>query len=612
MRNTEFYVGDTISKNSIRVTVTDDYGNTRVLGTEEFSINPNTYDTAGWHTPTVLYTQGNATATFDVEFKEDKVKSLTAEWKGRDLPVGTKIDKDFIKVGVTFESGRTKDETDAKFSFAPQRIQKEGSNKITVSAYGKTTNLTINGKKSNKPELEGPSGNNRGDLDSIEVTYTGPTVAPGAPINRSDFEVKRIYEDGTTNIVPTANILISPAVAGSAPSTTVTVYYDGYTDEVDVPTGDDGANELTENYRDDNFDAYNGENFDPDALTDDSTEILEDNTGYANMSSSTTSSYYLHGRNVFDDFMSYGSSQPMNEVDIQQVLNDIPDGTEEHTIALVNKSIGDQLTPSILSQLRDKGTVIKLNMNDDNGQPLITWTIDPNAMDDVDMQSDFDPNVEVIQYPRTTDEVCVGYSVTNYPAFASLSANLAPFGVDDGRQIEYYHLDTADWTPLDTVSHNTITTGTLASFGSPDTYFAVTTKTDEFYPEDYNLYNEYPWPSEQAAMIATDEELSNEMANDEEDLFTDNQQQEQNFSGQTDQPIQEEKSLFDRIRIPLMILLGIIILAGAGFFVLSTIKRRSIKANNTIELEEVEEDELEEYDEEEDEEIFDEDEDIEE
>ena len=614
VRKNQFLVNETISPNSIRVTVTDDYGNTRVLGSEEYAISPNKYDTPGWKQPTVMYTAGNATATFDVEIKEDKIKTLTAKYSGRALPVGTKLDPDLFDVEVIWESGReqsSNDETDPlKFSLTPQKVLKEGSNKINITVAGKTTNVTVEGKKGSDPELTSPSKANDDNIEEITATAReGLKLSPGAPISKSDFEVKRIYEDGTQDIIPTSNFMIYPVVASQGPTTTVTVYYEGFTTTVDVPTGDGGENILTENYRSDEYESYDNENFDPDSMdgtlsySNGYDDGLSDDT--SNDSNNAGSPYYLHGRNIFDDFMSFGSSQPMNEVDIEEILNSLPSGTEEHTIDLINTSIGDQLTPSMLSHIKDMNTVIHLDMKDDIGNKLLTWTLDPKNMDDTDIQSDFDPNVLVSKYPRTTDEVIVGYSVNNYPKYASLSVNLAPHGIDPDSTVEYYKLDIADWTPMENTIHNPIQTGELGQIYSPDTYFAVTTKTDEFYPDDYNLWNEYPFPSDQAAMLVTDEQLQQEQQEDVNTEQTEFSQPEQ-FSNPSQQEVLHE-SLMDRLRLPLILLGGVLVLVGAGVALFINLRRRRTMPVRTAQTD-YDEDFEEEEDLEEEEEDFEEEE----
>lgn len=607
LQHTNFYTGDTISKNTIKVTVRDGDGASRVLGTEEYEISPTTYDTAGWHQPTVLYKEAGATATFDVEFKEDKIKTLTAEYTGRDLPVGAKIDKDFINVTAVFDSGRQKTEDDVKFSITPQRIQKSGANKINVSAYGKTTNVTITGKEKSTPELTGPSGNG-GDVDEIQAVYHGGTLKKGATISKADFEVTRVMADGTTQSVPAANIIIAPLVANNEPSTEVSIYYDGYTTTVDVPVGDDGSNDLTDNYRDDDYDYDNSNVYDPSQY-ESQDDTPAEGTGYdTSVDTARGSTYYLHGRNVMDDFMTLGPTQPMNEVDIQQIISDIPDGTDEHSISLVNNSIGDQLTPSILESLKEKGTVLKLDMNDDNGNRIATWTIDPSKMEESDTQFDFSPNINAKQYPRSTGEICVGYAVENYPSFAKLNVDLSSFGVDPSQNMEYYTLATPDRTPYETVSHNTVSAGSLGSYETPDTNFAFTTKTDEFYPEDYDLNNEYPWPSEQAAMIVSDEELQQELENEANGNSSDSDLGFDDGTGNTNPTDtdfgsdtgNQNQSLIQKLFIPICALGGIIVLGAIGGIIVILHKGKRPTNTNRKELEEdlEEEEELEEDEEE--------------
>jgi len=611
LKKTKYYVGESVNKDDVRITVTQENNATRVIGSEEYTISPEKFTQPGTVSVVFTYTAGKSTASYPVTVEEDAITKLEAEWTGGKVAVGKKIDLKKVKVYVYRQSSKEKKEVTTDFAVKPLRITSEGSNSFEVTYSGFKTTFTVDGKKSGSDELNSngddedddtdESGNDTYSVHHLEASWEGDEVPLNGVINPNYISVKAYYMNDPSKYeeLSSADFEIDPIIANTAGTTRVTVIYRGVTTQVSVPVSDteDTSDDVDEeDYAPDNGDSSSD-------IIDYSTDNPTDEYKEAAANEKQPSTYYLHGHNIFTDFMSFGASQPINQVDILKVIKETPNGTERKDIELVNDSVGDSLTTEMLQAIKDSSTVYDLNMTDGNGRSVGKWSIDPEKMESVSY--DFVPNIHIEKFYRSTDETCVGVWVEDKPEFAELSVDLTPY-FPSGSEFEYYSLDTANRTPEDTVRHET--KSQLGEyFTTNDQYFAVSDHLGEYYPTDYDLEMDMPWPSNNVTTISEEEgsgdinnsdiegsgtqtELGNDQANLNPDL----------------NPVTPEQppTLIEKLRPVIFGGIGLILLAGIAIVIILIFnKRKPSNINpNDIDIpedtEEIEDEEAEEYEEE--------------
>lgn len=132
--------------NGEHATVTPGDGkNDKITPTAAATVTPKvTPTTTAMITPTVIPTSGAVTPTGGGSDSSKKtVESINAEYLGKDMVVGTTIDKENILVTATYSDGSTA--TIKKFTVDPETIKSAGKNIIVIKYKKKSATITING-----------------------------------------------------------------------------------------------------------------------------------------------------------------------------------------------------------------------------------------------------------------------------------------------------------------------------------------------------------------------------------------------------------------------------------------------------------------------------------
>lgn len=224
----DYNVGDNIDKSKLVVTVqTDATGTTRTLATNEFTVNPTTIQNAGENNVTVTYTATGSTYNIKISGAAVNPQSITAQYTGSNLTVGTTIPTSNVKVTVHFSNGKS--DTVSNFTLNPTTVQQVGSNTITVTYNSLTTTITVTGVAA-----ETPSQPSDKTLSMLSGRYIGGTKYVGDSLSASDFQIVARYSDGTTETLGAGTYTFSPNSLRNAGSTVVGISYGGKSCSISV------------------------------------------------------------------------------------------------------------------------------------------------------------------------------------------------------------------------------------------------------------------------------------------------------------------------------------------------------------------------------------------
>lgn len=224
----DYNVGDTIDKAKLVVTVqTDSTGATRTLATNEYTVSPTTIQNVGENNVTVTYTATGSTYNIRITGASVNPQSITAQYTGGNLTVGTSIPRNNVIVTVHFSNGNS--DTVTNFTLNPTTVQQVGSNTITVNYNSLTTTINVTGVAAETPNQ--PSDK---VLSMLSARYIGGTKYVGDNLQSSDFQVVARYSDGTTETLGNNTFTFSPNTLRNAGSTVVGISYGGKSCSVSV------------------------------------------------------------------------------------------------------------------------------------------------------------------------------------------------------------------------------------------------------------------------------------------------------------------------------------------------------------------------------------------
>lgn len=188
--------------------VTDSYGSYSDYADVKsgFRLSPSVVTKAGENQIVVTY--NNKTAIIQVEGKT--IEYITAEYKGDEIYVGSKIPVEKLEVYVYFNDGTYK--RVKNFTLSSTVVEREGLNLVQVYYGGKEADAYIYGK----PPLA---------VEEIIAYYVGDAIIAGNQIDKSKVEVTVIYNDGTMKEV--SNFNLSPSVVMSEGENEIQVTYGG-------------------------------------------------------------------------------------------------------------------------------------------------------------------------------------------------------------------------------------------------------------------------------------------------------------------------------------------------------------------------------------------------
>ncbi|MCM1218625.1 MAG: bacterial Ig-like domain-containing protein [Lachnospiraceae bacterium] len=422
----EYYVGDSIDKSKVVVTVqTDNTGTTRTLNTDEFTVSPDKVNSTGRNQIQVTYNATGATATFDVNGRAVQPVSLTARYTGSALNVGATVSRSNITCTVNYNNGTSEDVTD--FTIAPTTIANAGANTIRVIYGSLSTSVTVTGNRAQttpsggsstiprptsgptggtttRPNTTGsPSGtsgtngtgNNRGQagssrLKSISAVYAGAQPYVGDVLKANDITVTAAYQDGSTTTLSSTAFQFSPSYVRNSGENTITVSYGGLTTSFTVsallksdtavdntellnqqPTiggiigVDDNGNIIYDDGTNsmNNIASSGGGTYTGSAGSPDRVTLGNPLTG-AGMPGDNkgTSKGYLNGSNILTSRLYGGTTSIANTLDILSEINAAGDTASSVDIELYNGAADNDITVAMLQALKDKDLTLNIRM----------------------------------------------------------------------------------------------------------------------------------------------------------------------------------------------------------------------------------------------------------
>lgn len=417
---TEYYVGDSIDKSTVVVTVQDSNdGNTRNLSTSEFSISPTTVSTVGANQIQVTYNKSGATGTFTVTGKEVSPVSLKASYSGSTLEVGSSINKSNVTCTVAYNNGTTKTLSSTDFDISPTTVANAGTNTITARYQGLSTTFMLTGSKKNatNPTTDKSKTEDQ-KLTGLTATYKGQQPYVGDILKANDFQVTANYSGNTTKVLSSTDFVFSPSYVRNAGSNTITITYGGKTATVTIeakekstlsnsPTGTGSANIIS---------GRNSTSGSDTATTISTTGSTDGKTQSSTSTSSKdkgTSKGYLNGANILHMGSLTSDSSISNSTDILSEIASAGSNATTVNIELYNGAEGNEITQDMLTALHKKKLTMNVSMKSPADNTVVgRWVIDGKSMEDTNYM--INPNI-------TFDKISKGSETLYYMAIVNLA-----------------------------------------------------------------------------------------------------------------------------------------------------------------------------------------------
>lgn len=618
----EYYVGDSIDKSKVVVTVqTDNNGTTRTLSTDEFTVSPDTVNSAGRNQIQVTYIATGATATFDVTGRAVQPVSLTARYNGSSLNVGATVSRSNITCIVNYNNGKSETVTD--FTIAPTTIANAGANTIRVIYGSLSTTVTVTGNRpsggstggtggggstTRPPTPTNPtrpstgsgstttgSGNNstqRSRLTGITAYYTGSQPYVGDVLKASDITVTATYQDGSTTTLSSTAFQFSPSYVRNSGDNTITVSYGGLATTFTVSALLQSDNTVTNGVPNTNNTStgsvtgvdengnpiYSGAGSTGATSTGTVTSsgqgtILGNPLTGAGISSSEkgTSTGYLNGSNILASRLYGGATSVTNTLDIMSEINAAGDTASSVDIELLNGAAGNDITGEMLQALKDKDLVLNIRMlnPDDKSTMVGYWSILGGSVTDTSKQ--FNPNISFEVTEKGAETLTyMAIADGEYPDSTSLRVYPALATYDSGELIRIYScgFDKSDAHLVSLFTWSDVNNDLEFDFVKSKRY-ALSNAADA-YEEGASLLTDISRPSE--LDVEEGEDLSEEgdslEGSDEEEEFD----WGDDDTSANDQPEEPKK----KFPIGLIIaVIGAILFAGCGAVCFVLLRRRS-------------------------------------
>lgn len=418
---TEYYVGDSIDKNTVVVTVQDSNdGNTRNLSTSEFTLSPTTVSTTGANQVQVTYNKSGATGTFTVTGKEVTPVSLKASYSGSTLEVGSSINKRNVTCTVAYNNGTTKTLSTTDFDISPTTVANAGTNTITARYQGLSTTFMLTGSKKNatNPTTDKSKTEDQ-KLTGLTATYKGQQPYVGDILKANDFQVTANYSGNTTKVLSSTDFVFSPSYVRNAGSNTITITYGGKTATVTIeakekstvsnsPTGTGSANVIS---------GRNSTSGSDTATTISTTGSADGTTATSSASTSNkdkgTSKAYLNGANILHMGSLTSDSSISNSTDILSEIASAGSNATTVNIELYNGAEGNEITQDMLTALHKKKLTMNVSMKSPADNTVVgRWVIDGKSMEDTNYM--INPNI-------TFDKISKGSETLYYMAIVNLA-----------------------------------------------------------------------------------------------------------------------------------------------------------------------------------------------
>lgn len=172
----------------------------------------------------------------------DWINNLSAVYNGPDIHVGNDYDKDDVTVTAIYESGEREVIPTADWTESSLLVENDGNNGYTATYNGLTANYTV-----------------RGFVETgISADYRGPDIVVGNNYNKDHVDVKLLYSNGTSRVIPSSDWTESGLLVENVGNNTYTATYNSFTDDYTV-NGIDAGDHLEVIYN--GPDIYVGTNY---------------------------------------------------------------------------------------------------------------------------------------------------------------------------------------------------------------------------------------------------------------------------------------------------------------------------------------------------------------
>lgn len=442
------YVGETITKESIKVWVTVQGTNERrELGPDEYTIAPDKILNVGENKFIITFVETGSQGICVLTGMQENPTGIKATFTGGDVYTGTQLEKGMFYVEVTYNSGRT--EKIDNFTFSPDTVTQVGNNQVQIGYLDFRTNVNVVGIEKPKPAVK---------LTGVSVSYVGGGLKVGDSLKGSDLLVKAKYDDGSEISLTSDKYQYAPGVFNTAGSQRITVVYGGLTATCEVnvqavatpqptpqptpkpTTPPSTSNPITtnpptpaptpkptqkpSNNGGNNSGGSNNTSKDPikvdgNPLTsgtgvkpagkediDEIVESIKDALGIVdnNQWEHTTSIGYIRGSNVITDVMNLSNTSGMvNTVDIKGLIENVEGDQKQITVDLINGASGNEITSEMLALLAEKELSLYINMMSpvNDTVALGRWVISGPGLDTTEVT--LDPNITYEIIPKESD-----------------------------------------------------------------------------------------------------------------------------------------------------------------------------------------------------------------
>ena len=268
-----YTLGETLNTTGLVLTATYSNGTTKEI-TEGFTCTPTKLDKEGTQTITVTY--GEKTTTFTVTVKAPTLSSIAVKTKPSKVTytLGETLNTTGLVLTATYSNGTTKEITEG-FTCTPTKLDKEGTQTITVTYEEKTTTFTVTVKA---PILSSIAVKTK----PSKVTYT-----LGETLNTTGLVLTATYSNGTTKEI-TEGFTCTPTKLDKEGTQTITVTYEGKTATFTVTVNKNQPETIYVTSNKYNVEPYYIKNIEPETtvktlkeklLTNEKTEVVVKNNG---------------------------------------------------------------------------------------------------------------------------------------------------------------------------------------------------------------------------------------------------------------------------------------------------------------------------------------------
>lgn len=250
-KKTEYFIGDKLETSGLAITVTYSNGSTKDISSG-FTCSPSTFNTEGSQKITIEYEGKNT--SFNVKVSTASVSSLSVKAKPKktDYFIGDKLSVDGLVISASYTDGSSKD-ISSGFTYTPDTLNTEGSQKITVEYEGKKTTFNVTVAKVSVSSV------------SVKTAPTKTEYNQGDKLETKGLVITATYNDGTTKDI-SSGISCSPTTLNNSGAQKITVEYEGKKTSFSVNVSKLTVEDISVKNKPSKLEYYVGDELDPSGL----------------------------------------------------------------------------------------------------------------------------------------------------------------------------------------------------------------------------------------------------------------------------------------------------------------------------------------------------------